>query len=156
MSFFTGSGTKISLGTKTPAKTKAEYEADTYVRLGEVGNRGAFGDTSSPVTWTALDDGRTRKGKGTRDAGDMTVGVAYDKGDPGQQAAIAAEADNSPLDYNLKVEFANGDPDAIPPIANTVVYMPVKVMSFQFQDADANGVVQAQLSMAINGKPLIV
>lgn len=156
MSFFTGSGTKISLGTKTPAKTKAEYEADTYVRLGEVGNRGAFGDTSSPVTWTALDDGRTRKGKGTRDAGDMTVGVAYDKGDPGQQAAIAAEADNSPLDYNLKVEFANGDPDATPPIANTVVYMPVKVMSFQFQDADANGVVQAQLSMAINGKPLIV
>ena len=156
MSFFTGSGTKISLGTKTPAKTKAEYEADTYVRLGEVGNRGAFGDTSSPVTWTALDDGRTRKGKGTRDAGDMTVGLAYDKGDPGQQAAIAAEADNSPLDYNLKVEFANGDPDATPPIANTVVYMPVKVMSFQFQDADSNAVVQAQLSLAINGKPLIV
>lgn len=156
MSFFTGSGTKISLGTKTPAKTKAEYEADTYVQIGEVGNRGAFGDTSSPVTWTSLDDGRTRKAKGTRDAGDMTVGVAYDKGDLGQQAAIAAEADNSPLDYNLKVEFANGDPDATPPIANTVVYMPVKVMSFQFQDADTSGVVQAQLSMAINGKPLIV
>lgn len=156
MSFFTGSGTNVSLGTKTPAKTKAECEADTYVRIGEVGSRGPFGDTSSPVTWTSLDDGRTRKAKGTRDAGDMTLSVAYDKGDLGQKAAIAAEADNSPLDYNLKVEFANGDPDATPPIANTVVYMPVKVMSFQFQDADSNAVVQAQLSLAINGKPLIV
>lgn len=156
MAFFTNAKTKISLGTKTPATTQTEYAADTYTLLGEVGNRGEFGDSANPVTWSSLGDGRVRKAKGVRDAGDMTVTVAFDKGDAGQGAVIAAEADDSIADYNLKIEFPDGKPDAEPPVPNTIAYMPVKVMSFRIGGGGNDDVVQGTITFSINGKPLIV
>jgi hypothetical protein len=77
------------------------YQADSYIEVGEIEDLGEFGDESERITFTALSDGRVRKFKGPRDAGEMTLVVGDDPTDEGQVALEAAEAQS--LDYNFKV-----------------------------------------------------
>jgi hypothetical protein len=101
----TAGGTKISIGGPNSNRNTAlnEYEADSYVEIGEVEDGGEFGDESERIAFTALSDSRTRKFKGPRDAGDMTLVVGDDPTDEGQVALEAAEA--TPFDYNFRVEL---------------------------------------------------
>lgn len=146
----TAAGCRLSIGSKTPATTKTEYEADTYVDVGEIEDLGEFGDTFNPVSFTALSDGRVRKYKGTADAGNMTLTVGLDNGDAGQKAVGVAHKDRTKGNYNIKVTLNDGDPGATPAILPTTFYFGVKVMNNTVAPGTADNVVRRNVTLAIN------
>lgn len=146
----TAAGCRLSIGGKTGASTLTEYEADTYVQVGEIEDLGEFGDTFSSVNFTALSNGRVRKYKGTADAGNMTLTVGFDAGDAGQKAVSVAHKDRSKGNYNIKVTLNDGDPDATPAILPTTFYYGVKVMNNTLAAGAADNVVRRNVTLAIN------
>jgi hypothetical protein len=104
---FTATGAKLFIApaqATTPANAAA-YALLTWTEVTFLESLGEYGDSSSIVTAAVLGDGRMRKAKGARDAGEFPV-VAFPKGDdPGQLAMIAAEGTYS--FYPFKVELPN-------------------------------------------------
>ncbi|KRW62336.1 hypothetical protein [Pseudomonas sp. TTU2014-080ASC] len=146
----TAAGCRLAIGTKTPAVSQAEYEADNYTDVGEIEDLGEFGDTFSSVNFTSLADGRVRKYKGTADAGDMTLTVGLDNGDAGQQKVKQAHADRSKGNYNIRVTLNDGDPAAVPPVVPTTFYFAVKVMNNTVASGSADNVVRRNITLGIN------
>ncbi|MFV3286881.1 hypothetical protein ACNFCI_22970 [Pseudomonas sp. NY15356] len=146
----TAAGCRLAIGGKTGADSVTEYEADTYVDVGEIEDLGEFGDTFNPVNFTALSDGRVRKYKGTADAGNMTLVVGLDNGDAGQKAVSVAHKDRSKGNYNIKVTLNDGDPGATPPVLPTTYYYGVKVMNNTVAAGSADNVVRRNMTFAIN------
>lgn len=107
MTVGTGAGIRIYIGSVNNDRNSvlADYVADSYIEIGEIEDGGEFGDTSESIPFTSLQDGRTRKFKGPRDAGTMPLVVGDDMTDEGQQALEAAEA--QPHNYNFKVVLNN-------------------------------------------------
>ena len=106
MTVQTTSGAKFYIGSSAAPATldQAGYETDSsYVLVGEIEDLGELGDESSAVTFAAIGDGRIRKAKGARDAGQMDLVIGVDPLDAGQDALRAAEATN--FNYNFKVEL---------------------------------------------------
>lgn len=109
MTVNTASGARLFIGTTAPVDLSgrdaalADFQADSYVEVGEIEDLGEFGDESARVEFTSLADARTRKLKGPRNAGEMTIVVGDDMLDEGQAAMEAAEA--QPFDYNIKVQL---------------------------------------------------
>lgn len=104
---FTATGTKIFIGPSVTnaTDTAAEFAALTWTEVGLVESIGEYGDQSSAVTGAVLGDGRNRKAKGARDAGELSIQVFHAGDDVGQQALIAAEATYS--NYAFKVILPN-------------------------------------------------
>jgi hypothetical protein len=156
MTVNTASGARLYIGTTaTPAGLEdlddasaiLEFEADSYIEVGEVENGGEFGDESQDVTFASLADSRTRHFKGTRDAGSMAIVVGDDPTDEGQVAMVAAE--RSHLDYNFKVVLN----DALS-LGGTgsISYFYGKVMSKRKNVGDVNNVVRKNLTVGINSR----
>lgn len=146
MSFETGANTRFYIGTTANAATQAEYEADTYQEVDNIESIPAFGDESNSVTFTALKDGRVQKKKGTRDAGDLDVPMAFTEADVGQVALATAEASISSDDYNFKVEYSNG----------AVRYFRGQVSSFRETPGGADDVLMLNCNILINSAILRV
>lgn len=146
----TAAGCRFWLGGKTGADTQTQYEADTYVEVGEIEDLGEFGDTFSSVTFTSLKNGRVRKYKGTADAGDLTLTVGLDNGDAGQKAVKVAHKDRSKGDYNIKITLNDGDPTATPALKPTTFYMRGKVMNNTVAPGAADNVVRRNITIGIN------
>ncbi len=149
-------GTKIYIGTTaTPpniedlsdAAALAEFQADSYIEVGEVENLGEYGDQSQDVTFESLSDSRTRHLKGTRDAGVLPLVVGDDPDDEGQVALVDAEASN--LDYNFKIVLNNALT-----LGGTgqVDYFYGKVMSKRKSVGGVNDVVRSNFSVGINSR----
>lgn len=104
---FTATGAKVFIGpsVQNTVDTTGEFAALTWTEIGMVRSIGDYGDQSSVVSAAVIGDGRMRKAKGARDAGnfDLTVFPASD--DAGQTAIFAAEAtyDN----YAMKIVLPN-------------------------------------------------
>lgn len=129
----------------------AEFEADSYIEVGEVEDLGEFGDESEAITFTSLADSRVRKLKGPRDAGTMAIVVGDDMTDEGQVAMNAAEAET--FDYNFKVVLNN----AVTLGGNgSTHYFYGKVMSKRRNVGQANNVVRRNLSIGINSAEFII
>lgn len=143
-------GMSLHIGTTTSATNQSEYEADTYTEVGEIEDIGEFGDTFNPVTFAALADGRVRKFKGTRDAGNITLVVGMDVSDSGQDALATALEDTDSDDYNFKVVFTDGDSDVSPVVTATTVYFSGKVMSRRYQPGGTDNIVRVAIDIAIN------
>jgi hypothetical protein len=145
MTINTASGSKVYIGTTASASTLTQFEADTYILVGEVENLGEFGDQSSEVTFAAIGDGRVRRSKGARDAGTMSVVVGRDPNDAGQAAMEAAEATN--FNYNFKVVHA----DAINENwSDTIEYFRGLVMSKRTNVGTNDNVVRRTFNVGIN------
>lgn len=149
MSVNTASGAKLFIGSANANRESvlADYEADSYVEVGEIEDLGEFGDESERINFTALSDGRTRKFKGPRDAGEMTLVVGDDPTDEGQVALEAAEA--QPLDYNFKVVLndkltVGGD--------NSNHYFIGKVFSKRRNVGNASNVVRRNFVIGLNSQ----
>lgn len=158
MTVFAASGAKLFIGTTAIPNIPtdyvfndvlAEFEADSYIEVGELEDLGEFGDESEVVPFTSLGDGRVRKFKGPRDAGDMPVTVGDDTLDDGQAAMEAAEA--SPLDYNFKIVL--NDARTLGG-QNSVHYFYGKVMSKRRNVGQANNIVRRNFAVGINS-PII-
>jgi hypothetical protein len=104
---FTATGTRLFIGPVAGPSidTVAKFDALTWTEVGLVETIGEYGDESSPVTFSALSDARTRKAKGAKDAGNLAVTTAHDATDEGQQALSAAESVNS--NFAFKVILPN-------------------------------------------------
>lgn len=147
MTVNTASGAKLYIGSANSDRNTAllDYQADSYVEVGEIEDLGEFGDDSARIDFTALSDGRTRKFKGPRDAGEMNIVVGDDPTDEGQVALEAAEA--QPLDYNFKVELN----DALTIGGNNSThYFIGKVFSKRRNVGNASNVVRRNFTIGVN------
>jgi hypothetical protein len=151
MTVNTAGGSRYFIGTTAPADTIEEFEADSYIEVGEVEDLGEIGDEAEQITFTALKDGRVRKMKGPRDAGTQAIVCGADSSDEGQAAMIEAEA--SPLDYNMMVILndqltLSGTP--------TVLFYRGKVMSKRRNIGNVSNVVRYNFNVGVNTEILEV
>lgn len=109
MGIQTGANVAVRIGSTGIAHTAVAYGADTFVAIGGVESISGFGDTSAEVTFTGLTDARVQKVKGSRNAGNMTIQMAFIGTDAGQAALISAEADNTSANYAFEVEYSDGE-----------------------------------------------
>lgn len=149
----TASGTKLYIGpskTAAEADTIVEYEAFTWVEVGLIESLGEYGDESSAVTGAVLGDGRTRKGKGARDAGTMAVVCFHDELDVGQIAMVAAEASNS--NFTFKVVLPDRPNDAG---TDTIQYFRGLVMSKRLNVGSNDNIIKSTFNVAVNSEVLV-
>ena len=101
MAVFKTAGSKIFIGPVIPdSPTGIDFvvgdftSLSPYVEIKNTTNLGAFGDTAAAITSDEVGRERTRKAKGTRNAGTMTLTCNDNPTDPGQLACYAAEQDD--------------------------------------------------------------
>lgn len=147
------SGAKFFLGPVATKEvdTKTEYDALTYVEIGEVEDYGEIGDESSAVTFAAVGDARVRKLKGARDAGTMQLIVGKDALDPGQAALKAAE--KTKFEYAFKIVLADA-PDE--DYTDTTYYFRALVMSQRDRLGTNDNVLRTVFNLGINSEMLEV
>ena len=150
MALQTSANCKFYIGTKAPAADLTEFQADTYTEVGSIEDLGEFGDAFNAITFTSLGDGRVRKLKGTKDAGDMTLVVAFDGDDEGQAALLAAAEDTTSVGYNCKVEL--NDRGATNP---TTFYFRAQVMGARVAIGGADNVIRRNVTIAIDSAVLM-
>src|SRR5215211_7215736 len=144
---FTASGATLSIApaiTTNPANAAA-WAALTWTAVGMVESLGEFGDSAGTVTGATLGDGRMRKGKSARDAGDFTATVFEDSTDTGQVALIAAEATNN--NFPFKVTLPN---KLAPAGADGVMYFKGLVTSKRLNVGGNDNLVRRTFTIAIN------
>lgn len=151
MTISAASGSKIYIGTTASAENLSQFLTDTYVEVGEVEDLGEFGDESEVITFGSLNDSRTRKLKGLRDAGTMSVVCGADDSDAGQDAMVVAEA--SSLDFNFKVVLNDQLTLSGTPSEH---YFRGKVMSKRLSVGSANNVVRKTFNVGINTEILTI
>ena len=115
-----------------------------WTQIQGVTNLGSFGDTSELISSNHVAEGRTRKLKGTKNAGQMTVVCDIDSTDPGQIAAIAAEKVKDT--YAFKVEFNDAPVGGTPSIR----YFVALVMSTSEELSEANNVMKLNIPLEID------
>lgn len=145
MTINTAGGVRLFIGSAPASATLPDFEADSYVEIGEVEDAGQVGDESAQITFTSLKDSRVRKLKGPRDAGTMTVVCGADTTDEGQDALIAAEA--TVFDYNFKVML--NDQLTLSGVPTTL-YFAAKVMSKRRNIGNVSNVVRYTFNLGVN------
>lgn len=153
MTLKTSANCKLYIGTTAAATDLTTFEADTYTEVGSIEDLGEFGDAFNAVTFTSLGDGRVRKLKGTKDAGDMTIVVAMDTSDTGQDALVAAAEDDQSDGYNIKVELN----DQITPSTGnpTTFFFRAQVMGARIAVGAADNVIRRNVTLAIDSAVLM-
>lgn len=143
----TASGAKVFIGpvTTSATDTASEYAALTYTEIGLVETLGEFGDEAASVNFTALNDARVRKAKGSRNAGTLALTIGRDPTDPGQIALEAAQATN--FKYAFKVVY----PDRPNPTGtDTIEYFRALVMSNRRNVGNADNVIRVAYPLDID------
>lgn len=143
----TAATSTIAIGTTTVCNDQADYEADSFIDIGEVSDIGEFGDTAETIEFTSLSDRRVRKFKGSFDAGVFTCQCGADQTDAGQIALATAFAADD--DYNFRVQLND---EATVGGTPTTLYFSGKVMSMQRNVGSVNNVVMRTFNIAINSE----
>jgi len=148
MTVNTAGGAKIYIGptATSTTDTQGEYEALSYVEVGEVEDLGQVGDEDADVAFTALNDSRVRHFKGPTDGGTIAVVAGDDTTDTGQAAMDAAFA-NKTEDYAFKLELADELTLAGTP---TTLYFRGKVMSMRRNVGNVSNVVRKNYNVGVN------
>lgn len=133
-----GLGAVLSVSTGAPAtENEAGYEALTFTAVGEVTEIPAYGSNFDVVTHVPLATGITVKRKGARNNGSMSIPMALDYGDAGQDIVRTAAASLSDI-ISVKVEYVDG----------TAEYFRAIVTSFT-RGASVGSVVTATVNFEI-------
>jgi hypothetical protein len=145
---FTGLDVRVFISTTavtSATDTTGEFAALTWTEIELVESLDPYGDTAGIVNFNALKDGRVRKGKGARNAGDPTLTVGYDYSDPGQAALRAAQGTASK--YGFKVQLPNKLATAG---ADQIDYFRAMVMSDPKNVGNTETVVRQTFQLAID------
>lgn len=118
MTIYATNGAKLYIGGVLAIKNSdfvlADFDAQVWVEIGETEGLGSTGDTSAEIAFDSIAANRTRRLKGTRNAGTMEVICGIDYADLGQVALLAAEKTKD--NYAFKLVFndapALGTPSA--------------------------------------------
>lgn len=148
--YITG-GTKGFIGTTAAATTLIQFEADTYIEIGEIEDYGQFGDTAAEVTGTAVGDRRVQKFKGSLNSGTMALVCFRDSQDAGQAALRAAM--KSDLDFNFHI-VCNDKPT--PAGTPTEYFFRGKVMSTSENVGNVDNLMRTTFNIGINSEILEV
>lgn len=132
--------------------TEGVYKPLTYVEIGEVEDIGEFGDKANNINFTALNNRRVRKFKGSFDAGNVSLTLGRDAKDTGQVAVKAAQVTD--FDYAFKIVL--NDASAGSPSSNSVIYFPAKVMDFGTNIGNVESITKRSVNLAIVQNPLEV
>lgn len=145
---FATAGAELYIGAALASQTTdfvlADFAGQSWVQIGWMENIGAFGDEAASITFDAIEQQRTQKLKGTRNAGDMSVVCGIDYEDAGQIALRAAEA--TPNNYAFKVLF-NDAPSGGTPSERYFIGL---VMSARETLDTANNVMKLNATIGIN------
>lgn len=117
---------------------------EEWTEIGGVTNLGSAGDSSTLIDSTHLASARTRKAKGSRNAGSMEVVADLDYADAGQLAVIAAEKTKST--YAFRIVF-NDAPVGGTPSERLFVAL---VMSAAEQYDEANSIMKLNATLEID------
>lgn len=116
MTIYATNGSKLYIGAALPAKSTdfvaADFTPQTWVEIGEIEALGTLGDAATEISFDSVSSSRTRRLKGTRNAGSMEVVAGLDYDDPGQLAVIAAE--KTPHDYAFRLVLNDAPPGGTP------------------------------------------
>uniref|UniRef100_A4WS96 Phage tail protein n=1 Tax=Cereibacter sphaeroides (strain ATCC 17025 / ATH 2.4.3) TaxID=349102 RepID=A4WS96_CERS5 len=95
MTIYATNGAKLFIGGVLAAKAgdfvQADFASQEWAEVGELEGLGSIGDAAAEITFDSISGNRTRRLKGTRNAGTMEVVCGIDYQDPGQVALLAAE-----------------------------------------------------------------
>jgi len=98
--FFIGTNPFVELAADAVA---ADFTSQTWIEMKSWTQMGSYGDTAQLITTDLIGEGRTKKQKGTKNAGTMANVFALANTDAGQLKAITAAASIS--NYAFKVEL---------------------------------------------------
>ncbi|MEF2074356.1 hypothetical protein [Consotaella aegiceratis] len=147
---FATAGSKLEIGGVLAFQgtdfVKADFDdamADAAI-VGGTTNLGSAGDTSSLITSDQIGVARTRKAKGTRNAGSMEVLCDLDYSDAGQLALIAAE--KTKYSYAFRLTFDDAPSGGTP----SERYFVALVMSVGEQLNEANNTMKLASTLEID------
>lgn len=145
---FATAGARLSIGGALAAQTTdfvlGDFAGQSWIAINWMENIGAFGDEAANITFDAIEQQRTQKLKGTRNAGDMTLVCGIDYEDAGQIALRAAEAE--PNNFAFKVQFNDAPLGGTP----SERYFVGLVMSARETLDTANNVMKLNATIGIN------
>lgn len=148
MTIYATNGAKLYIGAALAAKSTdfvaADFTPQTWVEIGETEGLGSVGDSSSEITFDSIAASRTRRLKGTRNAGSMEVVCGIDYADAGQIAVIAAE--KTPHDYAFRLVLNDAPPGGTP----SMRYFVAKVASAVEALDSANSVMKLNATLWVN------
>lgn len=148
MTIYATNGARLYIGgamdTKSTDFVEGDFGSQTWVEIGETENLGTVGDTSSEIAFDSINAQRTRRLKGTRNAGSMDIVCGIDPDDAGQQALHLAE--KTPHDYAFRIVL-NDAPAGGSPSERLFV---AKVASVAEAFDTANSVMKLNASLWVN------
>ncbi|RWR29464.1 hypothetical protein D2T31_10810 [Sinirhodobacter populi] len=148
MTIYATNGAKLFIGPVLAAKADdfvlSDFPTEGWVEVGETEGLGTVGDTAAEITFDGIGSNRTRRLKGTRNAGSMDIVCGIDPADPGQIALIAAE--KTPYDYAFKLVLNDAPPGGTP----SERYFVAKVASAAEALETANNVMKLNASLWVN------
>lgn len=138
----TSAGSKLYIAADAPATfDETGYDAvfadSNAVEVGEITNFGELGREYSEVTHNPVGSRGTQKFKGSFNEGTMSLQLALDETDVGQDLMEAAL--DSDDDYSFKLELQSG----------SIRYFQAKVMSFKTNVGDVNSITSASCQLSI-------
>lgn len=136
----TSAGTSIAIGAAPSTIDVAGFDAVSYDVIGEVTDAGEYGKVFNLVTHNPLATRKTEKFKGSFNNGSITLQLAIDESDVGQNAADAAlESDDS---FSIRVTKQNGSID----------YFTSQVMSFTTSVGSVDSIESGSIQLEIDSE----
>ncbi|WP_332872068.1 hypothetical protein [Pseudogemmobacter bohemicus] len=121
-----------------------DFDDPEWVKVGETENLGTVGDTAAEITFDGIDANRTKRLKGTRNAGTMEVICGLDYSDAGQLACLAAE--KTLHDYAFRLVFNDAPVGGTP---SERMFIAKVASAVEATDA-ANNVLKLNISLWVN------
>lgn len=148
MTIYATNGSRLYIGAALEAKSTdfvaADFTPQTWVEIGEIEALGTLGDAATEITFDAISSQRTRRLKGTRNAGSMEVVAGLDYDDSGQLAVVAAE--KTPHDYAFRLVLNDAPPGGTPSERLFIA----KVASAAEALDSANSVMKLNMTLWVN------
>jgi hypothetical protein len=131
---------------------EADFDAVVWLEVGKWTQMGPFGDSAQLITTDLIGEGRTKKMKGTKNAGSMANVFAVDTTDEGQIKML--EASQTLQNYAFQVEL--NDKDGKPTSENSKRQFYGLVMQAQEAGGGANTVQTLNATVEINSNIVTV
>ncbi|SCM70039.1 conserved hypothetical protein [uncultured Pleomorphomonas sp.] len=148
MTIYATAGSKLYIGGVLAMKStdfvESDFTSQVWTEIGGLEGLGKLGDTSEAISVKLVGESRTKKLKGTRDAGTMEIVAALDASDTGQLAAITAEKSKDSYAFKLVL---NDAPAGGTPSERKFIAL---VMSAEEQFDQANNEMKLNISLAVN------
>jgi len=147
---FSTAGSKIYIGAAKAFNgtdfiaTDFTTGSPVWTEIGGVTDLNKIGDTAELITSNQVAVARTRKMKGTRNAGSSQLVADLDYADPGQLALIAAE--KTKLTYAFKIVLSDSPAGGTP----SARYFVALVMSAAENYSEANSAMKLEATLEID------